>query len=383
MVKSKYSNLLFLVFIISLPFSWANIGSMSIYRVITIVCFGIWIVSKHFRIPIPSNDNRKLFFAWVYYAGYSIVAYILYPSNTNVIFGMILLVMISLIFFSTEIEDSINKYIDYMWMIAGLFFVVLFVFGKTSQVGWGTRQTLTILGTSTDANEFASFFVISLSVALYYFICEKGLVNRILSGALLISGLYVVLMSGSRGALLSLVVALIITLVSSKKLSAGNIIFIICLAIALVFIVPKYILPLIPKDTLSRLTVEALKNDNGSGRSDIWFAALKAFAEGSPLRWIFGYGYWGLSVTTWVGTTGTMHNQFVQQLIAYGGIGLILYTVLMINTYKRLKCNYKRYVGAFLGILCMGLTLSMGPSYKMLWILIFMSGISIKSSEND
>lgn len=383
-MKSKYFDKLFLIFIISLPFSWANIGLMSIYRIITIVCFGIWLVNNHFRIRILPNNNNIVFFrSWIGYAGYSIAAYILFPSNTNVIFGMILLVMISLIFFSTEIEEEDHKYLDYLWMIAGLFFVVLFISGRTSQVGWGTRQTITILGTKTDANEFASFFVISLPIALHYFICKNGFFNKLLSSVLLISGTYVVLMTGSRGALLSLVVALLVTLFISKKFTARNTVFIILLALTLVFIIPNYIMPLIPKATLSRLSLESMMNGNSTGRSDIWRAALDKYASGNPIRWVFGYGYWGLSVTTWTGTTGTMHNQYLQQLIAYGVIGLVLYVNLLFRAYRRLNLGFNRYKGAFIGILFMGLTITMGPSYKMLWILLFMAGITSKEVENE
>ena len=374
---------LILAFIISLPLSWTNFGSMSVYRMVTIVCFQLWLYFRLFSFPVPSKDNRKLFISWIAYAGYCIIAYVLYPSNASVVFGMILLVMISLIFFSSQIDINMHKYIDYMWMIAGLFFEIFFLFGKTAQLGWGTRQTLVIFGTSTDANEFASFFVIALSIALYYLICEKKIIIRVLSGVLFVLGIYVVLMSGSRGALLSLIVALLFTLFGSKKFSIGNIILIIVIVFALVVILPTYILPLIPKETLSRLTLDALQSDNGSGRSDIWLAALEIFIHDSPFRWIFGYGYWGLYVTTWVGTTGTMHNQYVQQLIAYGIIGLFLYLNLIINAYKRINCGLKRYKGAFIGILFMGLTLSMGPSYKMLWILLFMAGITSSGVVNE
>lgn len=382
-MKNKYINTLFLIFIISLPFSWANVGSMSIYRIVTIVTFGVWLVYHRFQIPIPNGINRKLFNAWILYAGYTIIAYLLLPSDTNTLFGMILLVLISLIFFSTKAETTTHKYIDYTWIIVGYFFVMLFILGRTSQVGWGTRQTLTILGTKTDPNEFASFFIVALSITLNYFLCEKGVFSKIVLSVLLVSGTYVVLMSGSRGALISLVVALLVTFLSVKKKSLQTIVLTVIAALVIMMVLPKYILPLIPTDTLSRLSIEALMNDNGSGRSDIWRAALQAFTNANPIRWLIGYGYGGLKVTTWIGTTGTMHNQYIQQLIAYGVIGFVLYIRLIITAYKSMNVCFRRYRGAFIGILVMGLTITMGPSYKILWILLFLLGVTVEDTAYD
>ena len=112
-MKNKYINALFLIFIVALPFSWANIGSMSIYRLVTIIVFLVWLMHRRFIIPIPvENDRRKLFFAWIYYVGYSILTIVLCPASVNVVFGMILLLMISFIFFSSSVDAILSKYMN-------------------------------------------------------------------------------------------------------------------------------------------------------------------------------------------------------------------------------------------------------------------------------
>ena len=291
---------------------------------------------------------------------------------------MVLLTMISLVFFASKANIKVSQYTDYMWLTAAIFFIVLFLLGRSGQVGeWGARKTLVILGTQTDANEFSSFFVVALPIALFHILNEKGLLKKVICAIVLVAGLYVVLMGGSRAALLSVIAALVITASCAvKKPSPKTIVLLISIGVLLLILIPKYILPLIPKDTLSRLSLDALRSDNGSGRMQIWTTALQAFADRNPLCWIFGCGYGGLKISYSVGDTSTMHNQYLQQLVSYGVIGFVLYLRLIILAYKELKKNYHRYRGAFFGIMIMAMTLTMGPSYKILWILLFMAGVA-------
>lgn len=378
-MKKKYVNALFLIFILALPFSWANIGAMSIYRLVTMAIVAIWILEKRFKLPIPNDERKKYFLSWITYAGYTVFATILNISSVNVLFGMILLIMISMVFFSSKIDNYLEIYIDYMWLAAAIFFILLFIFGETGQVGeWGTRQTLVILGTPTDANEFSSFFVVALPIALFHIITDKSLIKKGICTGILFSGIYVVLMGGSRAALLSVSVALIITACTVQRPSIKMIVLILIICLLLIFIVPRYILPMIPKDTLARLSIEALKKDNGSGRGDIWNAGLNAFMKGNLFDFCFGHGYGKLKVLSPIGLTSTMHNQYIQQLVSYGVIGFLLYMCMIILAYQRLKNNFKRYIGAYIGIMLMSITLTMGPSYKILWILLFHAGLQYR-----
>lgn len=383
MIK-RYLNKIFLIFILALPFSWANMGSMSIYRLVTMLTFAIWIIVNRFKIPIPNDTRKKYFFSWIAYVGYSVFVTTFIPSNANITFGMLLLIIISLIFFSSRINSNFEKYIDLMWLSATIFFILLFIFGSRGLVGeWGTRERIVILGTATDANEFSSFFIVALPIALFHLIKDKNVIKKCLCGLLLISGIYVVLMAGSRAALLAVIMALIITIFTIQKPSVHLVMVIVLLSLLFIIIIPKYILPMIPKQTLARLSLEALQQDKGSGRSDIWKAAINLFMEGNPINLLIGYGYGNLKVQSPTGLTSTMHNQYIQQLISYGVIGFILYIRMIILAYHLLQRNCRRYVGAYIGLLFMAMTISMGPSYKILWILLFMIGIKRNTKGED
>ena len=59
----KWRNSIFLLFILFLPVSWASLSVGSIYRLITIGLFAIFILANNFKIYIP-KEKKKLFYAW-------------------------------------------------------------------------------------------------------------------------------------------------------------------------------------------------------------------------------------------------------------------------------------------------------------------------------
>ena len=181
-------------------------------------------------------------------------------------------------------------------------------------------------------------------------------------------------MSGSRGALIAVAVAMIITLLQSGKVDAKSVLIVIVFAIIVLLLSIRYIIPLIPDDVLTRMSLKALLKDGGSGRGDLWTDAVRKIWNGSVLRMMFGYGQYGLTVGT-KGVSQTMHNQLIQQLSNYGIVGLVLYLILIYKSYKSIKLNCPRYMGAFIGMMVMSLTITMSVAYKLLWILLLMPAV--------
>ena len=51
-------------------------------------------------------------------------------------------------------------------------------------------------------------------------------------------------------------------------------------------------------------------------------------------------------------------------------VGFLLYIRLLFVVFKEYIRNKSDYIGCFLGIMVMSLTITMGPSYKILWIIL-------------
>ena len=364
--------LLIYAFVIALPFSWASFAVGSIYRAVTLLLFVLFIFGSKFTISY-SKEKESLFFSWILYLGYSIVTMFWAVNREAAItnsMSLILLGFIVTVFFSTELSQKEEDIVDKCWIIAGIVCIVLYVFGDKTAVGeYGSRTSMMIMGTATDPNEFASVFIVPLSLIMFNILNKKG--SKSFQLVIMLLALYCVLMSGSRGALFATFIALLVTLIQSGKVNVKTVI-IIGIACLLVFAITiRYIIPMIPDDVLTRMSLKALLKDGGSGRGDLWTDAMRKIWSGSEIRMILGYGQYGLTVGT-KGVSQTMHNQFIQQLSNYGIVGLLFYILLIYRSYKSIKVNCPRYIGAFCGMMFMSFTITMSVAYKLLWVLLLM-----------
>lgn len=369
-------NRLIYLLILSLPFSWASFIIGSVYRTITIIAFVIFLIMFRFKIPIW-DDNKKLASSWLAYIIYAIVTGFWGVNHSSALvnsFSFILLSFIVIIFFSAYIDDNYQQdIVDTCWIIGGVICILLYLFGDRASVGiYGSRTTMMILGTETDPNEFASAFIVPASLLCYRFINTEKTYSKLLHILIIILSLYCVLMSGSRGALFSVILAMTITIFQSSRKNLKSVLLATLIIIISLFIVFRFVLPMIPTDVLTRLSFDTLVNDRGSGRSDIWKDALNRIGKGSLFRLFFGYGQYGLIVQGSAGYTTTMHNQFIQQLSNYGIVGLVFYVNLMVNTFKYIRVRCPRYIGSFWGMILMSCTITMSVAYKILWILLLL-----------
>ena len=371
------------IFVIALPFSWASFAIGSVYRAVTLLLFMLFLIESRF-IVIYSEEKRGLLLSWILYLGYSMATFIWAVDGQAAITNSMSLVLLSFIvvaFFSTELTFNESNIVDYCWIIAGIVCIVLYVFGDKTSVGeYGSRTSMIIMGTATDPNEFASIFIVPLSLVLFNLLNKKG--SRFLQITFMIIAIYCVLMSGSRGALLAVVVALCFTLVQSGKVDTKSILIILLVGILMLILVIRYVIPMIPDDVLTRMSLKALLKDGGSGRGDLWTDALRKIWSGSPFRMIFGYGQHGLTVGT-KDISQTMHNQFIQQLTNYGIVGLVLYIILVYKSCKAIKIYCPKYMGAFCGMMFMSLTITMSVAYKLLWILLLMPATMSKEGARE
>lgn len=367
-------NKVFLIyaFVIALPFSWASFAIGSIYRTVTLLLFVIFLFESRCVISW-SSEKRSLLLGWIFYLGYAIITMFWAVNRDAAItnsLSLILLGFIIAVFFSTELSQEESYRIDICWIIAGVLCIFLYIFGDKTAVGeYGSRTSMVIMGTATDPNEFASVFIVPLSLMVFNVLNKKG--SRILQIIIMLLAFYCVLMSGSRGALIATVIAIIITLLQSGKVDIKSVLIVTVVAIVVLLLAIRYIIPLIPDDVLTRMSLKALLKDGGSGRGDLWTDAVRKIWNGSVLRMMFGYGQYGLTVGT-KGMSQTMHNQFIQQISNYGFVGLSLYMFLIYKSYKSIKRNCPRYMGAFIGMIVMSLTITMSVAYKLLWILLLM-----------
>lgn len=287
--------------------------------------------------------------------------------------GMGLLFIVFFIFASEQYTFNYQKFLEKCWVIVGSISSISFFFGaRTTALEYSSRTSLELLGQATDPNEFSGLFIISIGFTLLFFLQVDKLIKKLTLGLLIFIQLYVVILSGSRGALISVIFMMMYTFILNKKISIKLLLKFLILVVILCLLLYKLIIPIVPEDILNRLSIQALIIDGGSGRSDIWKDALEQMISGSIINFIFGHGVDGI-LAGGIHITRTMHNQFIQNFVCYGCIGLILYVNFIFNIFKLLNKYNKKYIGIFFGMLIMSMTITMGPSYKPLWLFMYMA----------
>ena len=373
-LKENRDFLPLMLFVTFLPFSWASSSVGSLYRALTILITVVVLITSRGRFTIDS-ENRKTFLTFLVYMGYCALSFLWSPDaelGTKNAMGMLLLIIIAFIFSTTAETYKYHDIMLYCWIAVGIISACLYIFGQKTQVGiYGSRTSLMILGTPTDPNEYAGLFCITTSCSCIMLLKARKAKWKLILLLSIGIELYAVLMTGSRGALLSTLIALLATLFIAGKISIKTMLLAFGTIIILMLFFVNWVLPNLPVDILKRLSIEALLNDQGSGRSGIWIDALNQFCNGSVLNMLFGYGAGGISAGTSIVST-TMHNQFIQQLVNYGIIGFVLYVIVLFRTLRVVRKKNREYIGALLGMFAMSLTITMGPSYKPFWILLMM-----------
>ncbi len=374
-ITADGGNLNFLlcsVLILALPFSWVSTALGSVYRLITILAAGIWLINNRGRI-ILHKSKKALIVAWLCYAGLaclSVLWAVERETALQTVMGMALLVIISLIFASSQLTEKNRQTLDSLWTLDTAILVLLFLFGQRDRLGSSGRETLVILGTDTDANEFSSYFIVGIAACVHQLMIQRKKTTKILIGLVIAGAVYSLFLCASRGAILSVLICVGCLVFYKKPIKRVVSTLAICAAACVV--IGFVLIPLIPEDNLERLTLSAIVSDGGSGRLDIWRNSLKLFFQGNPMRWLFGYGEGGIHIRLSFLYTATMHNQLLQQLVNYGFLGLAFYCAMLIQAWKFYRREFPAYMGVFLGVMAMSLTLTMGPSYKLIWIILFL-----------
>lgn len=381
--NNRYISIL--LFVLFLPFSWASFLVGSIYRLLTILlAFIVFIVCRG-RFAIGQNNKRTLMFFSVYilYCSLTTVWSVDFQLGINNTMGLMLLLIIAFIFATTQITTRVKSIVLYCWVVMGIISSLMYIFGEKTQVGkYGARTSLMILGTPTDPNEFAGLFCATISLTIIIIMnIKKRVIQALMVFAVCIE-IYAVLMTGSRGALLSVIISIFLTLFFLRQFSFKLLIFLVVATTLIGFIFINWVLPSLPMQIMERFSLEALVNDQGSGRLGIWSDALHQFYNNSSLKLLFGYGAGGITAGTTIVST-TMHNQFIQNLVNYGLLGFSLYMVFLVRVFNIFRRQNREYLGAFLGMLAMSMTITMGPSYKPFWILLMMVFLKPIDCESD
>lgn len=380
--QTKICHVIVGLSILALPISWIVVpGVGSAYRVLTILIyllFALMVILSNGKVSIR-KETIVIVNCWIVYTVLIVFSTLFSPNSDRVadsIFGYGL-VMLTAIVFSVCLSEITGQWLDKIWIITGIIWILLFFTSGQNILQFSTRVSLVLLGNKTDPNEYVGALIVPVCLMTYWIVKPCKFQLKIGATIGICVSIYIAFLAGSRGGLLALLIGIVMTFLTLSKLSFERIAVLSFFSIGLIYFVLYGILPILSEELVARFTIESIISTGGSDRTVFWTQAWDNFKSCNMWRMLFGYGGYGADFMN-----KTMHNQIIQQLVDFGLIGLICYLALILLIYLRIRKYFRRYLGAFFGMMAMSMSITMGPSYKPLWIFLMM-GLAIPENEEQ
>jgi|GEM_PF-1397200 len=242
------------------------------------------------------------------------------------------------------------------------------------------RQVLTLMGSQTDPNNQSAYLLVGIAIALYrLFNARFRVIASLLPLAVAVVNTYAILLTGSRGGLLS---AALIAACSALFLNGGvrlvglrsarNLAVVTATSCASYFALKSS-----GSDDLFGRIFDFTDYAGGSGRVDLWNNALEIFGSHPVLGGGWG-SYWGYN-----GYYDAVHNTYISALSDGGIIGFILlFSPVLYLAYKSLE---QRCILPFLLV-----TAGLAPSFfldainkRFFWNAIIIAFILLNNHLHD
>jgi len=260
-------------------------------------------------------------------------------------------------------------------MLSGVLTGILILYLYASQITFmdSVRASLVLGERVADPNHTAASLLLPFSL----FLSATLSVRRIkLSSHILPLGILfaVIVLSGSRGGLLGLAVAVISLFIMhfgqhwKQKMKV--------VAVTVGGAVAGWLMwPLLPVELTQRFLLAEIIAGGGSGRLDIWTVGISAWLANPIVG--YGFGSFGAIHTLWEGSWAVAHNIYLQLLVEMGIVGLVLLLIALGLGYNaHAKSSLER--GATAGFLAvLGASFFLGTLYfDNFWLTLIMVEIT-------
>lgn len=289
-----------------------------LYFIIFILIFDL--TKRRFSIRI---EQKCILFLFVY-LGFNLINYkerVVSGVYISYISYLVLFFLISLKKHNKrEVKFLINSY-----LISSLIISLLILISKTELDGWVNthRYTIKSIDTYIDPNYIASFISIGLIIAF-----NKVLINIkkkifYFNLIIVIINLNAIFYTGSRAAILTIFICLVISCIIQKKYKILILLSIILILILLLKVEHSYIIDRILNNYLDGSNIKRMNN---------WFYGIKSILK----KLILGYGFIDSSTILNLnfGYNSAIHSTYILMLSSFGIIGVIPFIIILANIIK-------------------------------------------------
>ncbi len=374
-------SILAAVYFIALPLTiTVNSAGDSFLKILTIPIAAFMLGTLIFyKEPLELNIVQGLFVVYIL----SVMTTLFADRSSESMEFVVGYIQNAALMFCISIRKYNEKEIELFENAQIVLLAIIVFMGLFGGASYAERTTIQIFGGVSDPNYFSGFFILPIAVCLDK-IKKKKMV--ILSVVLMLLGIYVVLLSGSRGGLLAVIATLLAHVVLSAK-DFKNMIVTMCILIISAAMFWIIILPVLPENIVERLSIKEIIESRGTYRGDIWLSMLSEIGNST---WELFVGR-GINAKHMMIVAGKMqevvaHNNFIQVLYNQGFFGLLSFCGVCLAAFLR-NVKKRTYVSVGLvGILTLTLTLTVNPSIKSFWNLIIYASLAFavnKKIDND
>lgn len=375
----KLDSYIFALYIVFLPIAAGLsgiIGSISLLNYISLVYLGLALVRRLKEKILIFYPRIK----YVYFYFYYTLLTCLWNQHFEFDWYFTTFITTVLLFtFSTMNHYSEKELLLFKNAVLASIVVVFVV--TLANIATATNYRLYITVSSTiDPNDFACGLCIMIALLMTFLLEQK----RKLVAIPLVLLFLIVIISGSRGAILMVLGMIVYWLGVSMKNKKLMTLLIAILAFAIVYIVFE---DHISQYLLERISIVSVINDGGSGRLNIWKAALNKFMNSNLTHMLFGYGHGGFrDAVNYVAIGHTRayeaHNMFINALIEGGVLGLILLLLAFVQVFKYASNNRNTWgCLSIIGFFMEGLSLD-AQSYRVFALAFIIAVIYKGVNEN-
>jgi len=348
-------------------------------------------------------------FNWVFLAFLTVIGLTVITSvNNRLAYNTFQVMMVDFIIFviATNVVDSFKRLNNLIWLLLLIHFFLalkgIYHYAVIHTVVAG-QQTSGIVGSGYlgDENDFAMALNIMIPFAFFLVIYSRGKIKKFIGFVLLVTFVFGVICSFSRGGWLGLTAALLYCILKSKRR---------LVSLSLALLLGLSVIMLTPSSYWKEVeTISDIKDATAQTRIDYWKAALRMY-EDHPIIGV-GAGNGGIWMPEYV--TGfeypatqwgrAFHGTIPQVMAELGSLGLVCYLLMLIyfikfmSRLRKLKVSEgdssfvefvaDSVIGGIIGFLSTAIFLSVAY-YPQLWTL-YTIGMSLfywqglKSTNSD
>lgn len=364
----------------------------------------LYFIFSPFEFRLTTDHGSLLKFIAIVFAIVS-VPYVLKSGrfikySDPIIWCLVLLIVFSYlsVFWTIDIEATLKMNLTYMFLQA--MFLVVYILRFNVKEQYFIRKAILLGGIlvsiyilvfspelltyspggrvalgEADPNEFAALLILPLFISF-----EEIINSKKIYVVLFVSLLFLILSTGSRGALIAIIFAFLYFLFFKFKFKFKHLIMIIILGLgvffSISFFLPDYLIERLSggEDIISTL-------EFGGGRTAIWEIIFDNIIRNIPFLG-FGSGSSSIILGQYFGRITGSHNTYLMLLLEFGVLGLSIFLYFLWAMFKKYKNDPKfSKILSFIAILIIVFFLD---SYfkKYLWNILMYLVISDKITQS-